>query len=383
MNLMRNYQGRLGCPTHRVTVLIDTYNHERFIEQAVSSVLAQDFPRDQTEVIVVDDGSTDQTIELLRKFGPAIRIINKRNGGQASAFNVGIESSTGEIVAFLDGDDWWVRTKLSKVVDAFEKNPEIAAVGHGYFEVPEVGAPSEMIVANETCFIDMSSVQAAKVATLGRTLLATSRLSVRREVLKKIGPIPETFVFCADAPILTMCFVLGGAIVLDDPLCYYRIHSGSLFTHSSPNDEKALRKADMLAMAVGYLKPRFAERGVSTDVANIVLESYQIEADRLRLTSGGRGRINSAVLEIREFRNSYRQASLQYKLFKAAVALLAGVLPPKWFYSIREWYSRNRLHRLRERLAEADSNASVAPFRRSGISAAKSETDGKEANGRN
>src|SRR6266852_5119198 len=91
-----------------VSVLIDTYNHERFIEQAIVSALEQDFPAGEREIIVVDDGSTDSTAEITRKFKP--------HGGQASAFNAGIPECKGEIVSFLDGDDWWVANKIQLAV---------------------------------------------------------------------------------------------------------------------------------------------------------------------------------------------------------------------------------------------------------------------------
>src|SRR5258707_3910833 len=95
-----------------VSVLIDTYNHESFIEQAIVSVLEQDFPDAEREIIVVDDGSTDGTSEIVKKFEPRVRLLRKMNGGQASAFNAGIPECKGEIVAFLDGDDWWAPGKL-------------------------------------------------------------------------------------------------------------------------------------------------------------------------------------------------------------------------------------------------------------------------------
>jgi glycosyltransferase involved in cell wall biosynthesis len=100
------------------SVLIDTYNHERFIEQAIASVLEQDFPVSEREILVVDDGSTDRTAEIVRKFEPRVRLLQKENGGQASAFNAAIPECKGEIVAFLDGDDWWTPNKLSRVAQA-------------------------------------------------------------------------------------------------------------------------------------------------------------------------------------------------------------------------------------------------------------------------
>src|ERR1700751_6349756 len=117
--------------TPRVSVLIDTYNHERFIEQAIQSVLSQDFPASEREILVVDDGSTDRTPEILARFAPQIRILRKPNGGQASAFNHGIPECLGEIIAFLDGDDWWRPEKLGRIANVISLNPSISVVGHG------------------------------------------------------------------------------------------------------------------------------------------------------------------------------------------------------------------------------------------------------------
>jgi len=89
-------------PRPIVSVLIDTYNHERFIEEAVNSVLAQDFPASEREIVVVDDGSTDRTPDILRTFVSEIRVLTKANGGQASAFNCGIPECRGELIAFLE-----------------------------------------------------------------------------------------------------------------------------------------------------------------------------------------------------------------------------------------------------------------------------------------
>ena len=86
---------------------------------------------------MVDDGSTDETPAIIQKFVPRVKHVRKKNGGQASAFNMGFAASSGEIVATLDGDDWWAKRKLAVVLEALEKNPEAAAVGHGYHEFHE------------------------------------------------------------------------------------------------------------------------------------------------------------------------------------------------------------------------------------------------------
>ncbi len=127
----------------RVSVLIDTYNHERFIEHAINSVLEQDIPMDDIEILVVDDGSTDRTSEIVRGFAMRVRLFRKSNGGQASAVNFGFAQTSGQIVAILDGDDWWEKQKLRLVLDAFRENPKIGAVGNGLYEADAEGKRCE------------------------------------------------------------------------------------------------------------------------------------------------------------------------------------------------------------------------------------------------
>ena len=90
----------------QVSVIIDTYNYGSFIEESIDSVLSQEFPRDRMEVLVVDDGSTDDTAERVKKYGSQVEYLYKPNGGQAAAFNWGLNRARGEIVFFLDADDY-------------------------------------------------------------------------------------------------------------------------------------------------------------------------------------------------------------------------------------------------------------------------------------
>ncbi|HXR09843.1 MAG TPA: glycosyltransferase family A protein, partial [Candidatus Acidoferrales bacterium] len=100
--------------TPLVTVVIDTFNYGQYVEEAVESVLAQDFPRELYEILVIDDGSTDDTAGRLKKYGDSIRYLPKANGGQASAFNFGFAAARGEIIALLDADDLWLPDKLRR-----------------------------------------------------------------------------------------------------------------------------------------------------------------------------------------------------------------------------------------------------------------------------
>jgi glycosyltransferase involved in cell wall biosynthesis len=99
-----------------VSVIIPVYNGERYLAEAVESVLDQTYPR--VEIIVVDDGSTDGTADIVRAFGDAVRYLAQPNAGQGSAMNLGITHAHGEHYAFLDADDMWEDDKLAAQVAA-------------------------------------------------------------------------------------------------------------------------------------------------------------------------------------------------------------------------------------------------------------------------
>lgn len=101
----------------KVSVVIPTYNHARFVGQAIDSALAQTLP--PSEVIVVDDGSSDRTPEALAFYGDRIRVIRQRNQGVAAARNNGAAAATGHLLAFLDADDVWLPRKLERQVELF------------------------------------------------------------------------------------------------------------------------------------------------------------------------------------------------------------------------------------------------------------------------
>src|SRR5918994_1808682 len=99
------------------SIIIDNYNYGRFLEEAIDSALDQTYS--DTEVIVVDDGSTDDSREIIDGYGDRIIPVFKENGGQASAFNVGFELSRGEVVFFLDADDRFFPTTVEETMGVF------------------------------------------------------------------------------------------------------------------------------------------------------------------------------------------------------------------------------------------------------------------------
>lgn len=121
----------------RVSVIIPTYNYARFLAQAIDSALAQTLmPR---EVIVVDDGSTDDTARVLEAYADGITVIRQPNLGVAAARNAGAARAEGELLAFLDADDVWLPEKLERQVAKFESDAGLGLVHCGMEEIDESG----------------------------------------------------------------------------------------------------------------------------------------------------------------------------------------------------------------------------------------------------
>jgi glycosyltransferase involved in cell wall biosynthesis len=337
MNEHRNVRDkRESAPL--VSVVVDTYNHEAFIGEAVASVLQQEYQLGAVEVLVVDDGSRDGTAKQLSAFTDRVRIVRKENGGQASALNLGVSLAKGDIIAFLDGDDWWHPRKLQAVVGYLLRTPAVGMVGHGIVEVSADGnkrplGPGELIR------FDLKSESGPGTLNRVACFLGTSRLTCRRSVLERLLPIPKALVIEADEYL----FTLGGAVtevaVLNEPLCYYRLHGQNLYQFGDYDPVRLKRKHLALAALADTLPTRLRALGVSEEKADKVVENTALDARRLGLVTDG-GHIGMAFpVEWAVMRAHPEQWTLDRWPVKAVMLLLALALPPKLFYRLRDRYA--------------------------------------------
>jgi glycosyltransferase involved in cell wall biosynthesis len=207
------------------TVIIDAYNYGRFINQAIDSVFAQTLPEADREIIVVDDGSTDDTPCRLERYADKIRYIRKENGGQASAFNVGVAASRGDIISFLDADDYFYPPKLERVLEFFSRTPEVGVVYNRYDVVGEAG---EIKVSEQPSVVPEGDIA-------GRILLGyssgcpSSGISIRRAVAMRINIPEDPFRISADHFYLNILPLLTRVGFLPLALHAYRVHGSNLY----------------------------------------------------------------------------------------------------------------------------------------------------------
>jgi glycosyltransferase involved in cell wall biosynthesis len=212
-----------------VSVIIPTYNRGHVVPEAIESVLRQTYLR--LEVIVVDDGSTDNTPECLQQFAGRIRVVTQENAGPAAARNRGIEMARGELIAFLDSDDLWLPRKLERQVTLLQK------AGKG---VPcclcnicmrwnEREIDSFQIASMKPSLVEGICVNVDEMIAT-RFLLLNQGVVVRRQTLAKIGGFDESLRLLEDHDLALRLSLEGPWAFIRDPLVIWReSKEGSLY----------------------------------------------------------------------------------------------------------------------------------------------------------
>ncbi|HBL13872.1 MAG TPA: glucosyl transferase [Cyanobacteria bacterium UBA11162] len=217
-----------------VSILINNHNYRHFLPWAINSALNQTYSH--TEVIVVDDGSTDNSPEIIRSYGNKIIPVLKPKGGQVSAFNAGFAASKGDIICFLDSDDLFIPEKVAEVVKAFGDRQDLGWCFHALrFVNIQLEDFKYNLSLRKTRHDGSVREYDLRVKTKkgkpGKKFpyASTSGISLRRSLLEQILPIPEQ----DQSTLLNETFLifpslgLSKGVVLDQELSFYRIHGNN------------------------------------------------------------------------------------------------------------------------------------------------------------
>jgi glycosyltransferase involved in cell wall biosynthesis len=211
-----------------VSVIISSYNYGRFLEEAIDSALDQTYSN--VEVIVVDDGSTDDSRRIIAGYGERIVTVSKENGGQASACNVGFQASKGEIVIFLDADDRLLPATVQRVVAAFQSKSGVAKVQYRLQIVNSSGKPSGEFIPASTLPLPSGDVRQTMLEHGSYVWPSTSGNAFAAVVLRRIMPIPENvYRGMPDVYLCNLSALFGQVISLEKPGVLYRVHGGNTY----------------------------------------------------------------------------------------------------------------------------------------------------------
>jgi glycosyltransferase involved in cell wall biosynthesis len=275
-----------------VSIIVNNYNYDRFLAQAIDSALHQTYPH--IEVIVVDDGSTDGSREIIAGYGDRILPILQPNGKQAAAFNSGFAASKGEIIVFLDSDDYLFPTAIEQIVQIWK--PELAKIHYRLQVVNSNGDP-----------LGFSYPQGGKPLSTGevwRLLLElgsynstpTSGNALSRRALEKVLPIPDAYRLTADDYLSIRIPFFGEVAAIEEPLAAYRIHTSNQWALSTMasdrfgrfirHDIQAQELLTQQAQAVGHTLPADLEwrsfGRMRTRLASLRLnpDTHPVQGDR-------------------------------------------------------------------------------------------------------
>lgn len=236
-----------------LSVVIDNYNYEQYVGQAIESVLRQDL--DRTEVVVVDDGSTDDSLRRIDAFADRVRVVEKSNGGQGSALNAGFEAAQGDWILYLDADDLLLGDPLDDIAAFGEPtvsclNWQMPGVDHegsllGSLHPPEPPPASSCLEKLIEC------------GPLSFPFVPCSGNIWPRWFLERVMPMPEPpFRHDADVYLVNLAVIYGQSRFCEKPLSAYRQHAENYMATKNAFEVRDLlrsRMADLSAIVVDHL----------------------------------------------------------------------------------------------------------------------------------
>jgi glycosyltransferase involved in cell wall biosynthesis len=250
-----------------VSIIINNYNYAPYLAAAIDSALAQDYRN--SEIIVVDDGSTDRSRGIIASYGSRLTAIYKQNGGQASALNAGFAASRGEIIIFLDADDLLLPNALNRFVEDF-RDKAILNVHWAMWIIDAYGNRTGSTMPPQP---PLDGNLRDRLIEFGPTNLPASPTSGnawRRELLTRILPIPEGisyFRLCADEYLYTLAPAFGLVRTIREPQSCYRIHGNNVYSGRSMQEKLAIELAgyDEVCRALQNILSR---NGITVDLHN-------------------------------------------------------------------------------------------------------------------
>ncbi len=254
-----------------VSVIIPAYNQGHFIGRAIAieSALHQTYPPEGIEIIVVDDGSGDNTFEVIKKYIEHIIYLPQENRGIASARNRGIESAGGEIITFLDSDDIWIEERLSRVVALFQERNDIGIVYHPFELINYNGS---IIYKN---FYQAFGYREGIEGWITNSILSDhifcggSSFAINKNTVDMVYPIPEDIRRGVDYYLTVLSSCYAQAAYLPENLSQYRFHGENTTMFSGKN---SLGKLALVNRDFAHLRERLIEKLKGMGEKNLTID---------------------------------------------------------------------------------------------------------------
>jgi len=314
-----------------ISVIIPTYNNGHFIRSALESIFKQTYPGDKIEIIVVDDGSTDNTYDMLNDYMDQIIYIYQEQMGIAAARNRGIALSKGKIITFLDSDDVWLEDRISRVIDKFKEDNKIGIV---YHPVEMIDRDGRIICKNFNVAFGYISKKEGWITNdiiSGKIFCGGSTFSFKREVLEKVYPIPLDIRRGVDFYLASVSSYLTQAGYIPEVLGRYRLHerNTTMFAGQDNYQELGIVNRDF-----AYMRRRVIEKirdlkgfNIESVDMNIIERIQAKEMIFFQILNGRRLRA------IREIPSLFKGRLNLQDILKACAVSFMALFVPRFFYT--------------------------------------------------
>ena len=257
-----------------VSVVIPTYNSGHFIREAVDSVLAQTYRN--VELIVVDDGSTDNTAEALGAYGDRLRVIRQENAGPSAARNRGIREAAGDLIAFLDADDLWHPQKLEVQLRVCLENPDAGMISCLTLPYAHAAALKQEVPAK----FEVSEVRLFDLL-LGRPIQTPAAL-IRKKILAAVGGFDEGLRMAEDWHLWLRVAQHTRILLLGVPMVLIREHAGNV-----SRDADRMRADGLRVLRMIFRDPNFG--AIPGSVRRRARSKLYLESGAMHVMNGKRG----------------------------------------------------------------------------------------------
>lgn len=276
-------------PAPLVSVIIPTYNRATVLEDAIESVLNQTFRN--FELLIVDDGSTDDTPQRVARHRNPVKYLSQTNKGVAAARNAGIQSSQGDLICFLDSDDRWIKNKLEIQVEFMMSDPDIKICYTG-----ETWIRNGVRVDQKQVHRKYSGWIYQKCLPL--CIISASSVMIHREVFARVGLFDESMIVCEDYDLWLRISRFYPISFIPEPL---------IMKYGGHHDQLSLRYLGMDVFRIKALEKILTENGLSEEDRNATIRMLQKKCNILICGCYKHGRIEDA-----EF---YRSVKSKYTCF--------------------------------------------------------------------
>ncbi len=205
-----------------ISIIIPSFNQGRFIKQTIDSILDQAYTK--VEVIVMDGGSTDSTIAILKSYGEQIFWVSEKDRGQTHAINKGISLAKGEIITYLNSDDYFLPQSLQIVVDVFQSNQKALWVTGDYLIIDERGEQIQSVIASYKKLL--RKFLSFNLLSILNPIIQPSTF-LRKELVSEVGQFNESLRYTMDYDYWLRAIRIKKSMVLNEKLSVFRIHGSS------------------------------------------------------------------------------------------------------------------------------------------------------------